>query len=146
VLNFRHKLKIFFPVVQSVMILMVNDHIVWAMSDLSVHPDHKLFSVVVFCPVGITVIKCFSGVPNVWCDPAGVIIINDNRSVSAFDDRAIKKLFGIGVDFNEHFRLLFSIEIHRKQVRFLLLKCSSDIGCKDKRFFRKFSVKIDFPS
>ena len=99
-LNFRHKLKIFFPVVQSVMILMVNDHIVWAMSDLSVHPDHKLFSVVVFCPVGITVIKCFSGVPSVRSDPQSIVIVDNNRSISTFYNRAIKKLFGIGVDFD----------------------------------------------
>jgi len=143
---FGHELKIFFSIVQSVMIFVVDYHIIRAVHDLSVHPYHEFYVGGLDDSVGITVIKCFSGVPNVWCDPAGVIIINDNRSVSAFDDRAIKKLFGIGVDFNEHFRLLFSIEIHRKQVRFLLLKCSSDIGCKDKRFFRKFSVKIDFPS
>jgi len=81
-------------------IFVVNDHIVWAMSDLSVHPEHKFFSVVVFCPEGITVIKCSPDIPSVWCDSAGVIIINDNRSISTFDNRAIKKLFGIGVDFD----------------------------------------------
>ena len=88
-LNFRHELKIVFSVVQSVMIFVVNDHIVWAMSDLSVHPDHKFFSVVVFCPVGIAIVKRSSGVPCIRCDSTGVTIINDNRSVSAFDNCAI---------------------------------------------------------
>ena len=97
---FGHELKIFFSIVQSVMIFVVNDHIVWTMSDLSVYPNHELFSVVVFCPVSIAIVKCSSDVPNVWCNPAGVISINDNRSVAAFDNRAIKKLFGIGVDFD----------------------------------------------
>jgi len=107
-LNFRHELKIVFPIVQTVMIFVVNDHIVRTVHDLAVHPNHKLFSVLVFVSVGITVIKCSSDVPNVWSDPVGVIIVNDNRSVTAFNNCTVEKFLGIGVNFYEHYSGILS--------------------------------------
>ena len=99
---FEHELKIFFTIIQAIMISVVNDHIIRTVHDLSVHPDHKLFVVGFDNAVSITVVTSSSDIPNVSGDPVGIFIIDDYGSGTARYDSAIEKFFGFSVNFYEH--------------------------------------------
>jgi len=99
---FGHELKIFFPIVQTVSIDMVNDHIVRTVHDLSVHPDHKTSRRSGFFPVGVTVISSSSDVPFVWSDPICIFTVDHNSPGTAGDEGTIEEFLGFGVYFHEH--------------------------------------------
>lgn len=102
-LLFGHELKIFFTVVQTISIFVMNYHAIRTVHDLSVHPDHKLFSVDDFYSVGITVKACSSDIPGITNDSVGIFVIDYDCSGSASNQRAIKKFFRFSVNFNEHY-------------------------------------------
>jgi len=101
-LNFGHEFKIFLAIVEAISIYMVNNHIVWAVHDLSVHPNHKRFGFTRDFSVSITVIPSSARIPNIRSDPVRIFVVDYRSPLTAFNKRAIKKLFGFSIYFYEH--------------------------------------------
>ena len=80
VIFFGHKHKIFSAIVQTVSIYVMDYHIIRAMSDLPVHPYHKLFVIRFNNSVGITVVAGPSYIPGVRCDSGGIFVIDNCSS------------------------------------------------------------------
>jgi len=81
---------------------MMNDHNVRAVHDLSVHPDHKFFTIGDFYSVGVTVVSSSPDVPSVWSDPGCVIVVDYYGPGSARNKCTVEKFLGFSIYFNEH--------------------------------------------